>query len=196
MEEAMRAIATEASSTDFDFGRRLQEIRLERGLSSSDLARLSGLTRSFLSRVENGQASPSLASMQKIAIALGMTLGALVTTRQDHSPVVRRDQRPRLRYPGLKTEDELLSPTQSGSLEVLVCTIDPGGTSGDEAYSHRGDEECVVVMTGALRIWVDAVEYTLEEGDAITFACQLPHRWENAHSGQTKCFWVITPPGF
>ena len=107
------------SDEDYDVGHRLQKVRSQKGISLSELSRLSGLTRSFLSQVEKGKVSPSVASLGRIASSLGITLGALFASPLDHDPVVRRENRPRLRYHGIGIEDELLSPTLTGKLEVL-----------------------------------------------------------------------------
>ncbi|HZU12339.1 MAG TPA: XRE family transcriptional regulator [Chloroflexota bacterium] len=181
---------------EFEIGPRLRQIRRDRSLTMAELAARSGLTRSFLSQVESGRVSPSLTSLQKIASALGMTLGAMFAVPSPHSRVVRREDRSRLRYSKSNVEDELLSPTLTGKLEVLSCTIGPHEVSGDEPYAHNADEECVVVLAGLLEIVVDGDRYLLREGDAITFCSREPHWWCNPADADTRCLWVITPPGF
>ena len=90
-----------------------------RRMMLSELSRLSGLTRSFLTQVEHGAVSPSVASLSTVASALGITLGALFTTPPAHDPLARRGNRALPRYRGIVIEDELLSPDLSGKLEVL-----------------------------------------------------------------------------
>ncbi|HZU13828.1 MAG TPA: cupin domain-containing protein [Chloroflexota bacterium] len=179
-----------------DVGPLLRGVREGRGLSLSQLSRMCGLTRSFLSQVESNQASPSVASLQKIVSALDMTLGDLFQPPSEPNPVVRKAERRRIHYPGLELEDELLVPGMRGKLQVMHSRVEPHGSSGDEPYVHDADEECVIVLTGALEMDVDGIEYCLDEGDTITFCSRLPHSWRNPLDRTTECIWVITPPGF
>lgn len=185
------------SETDsHDIGPLLRAVREERKLSVSRLSRLCGLTRSFLSEVENGQASPSVASLQKIVSALGMTLGDLFQPMAEPTLVVRREERRTIHYPGLALEDELLVPSMRGKLQVMYSYVEPHGGSGAEPYIHNADEECVIVLKGALEINVDGLDHYLREGDTITFCCRLAHSWRNPLDQTTECIWIITPPGF
>jgi transcriptional regulator with XRE-family HTH domain len=59
-------------------GRRLQLIRIEKGLSQGDIEKRTGLLRSYLSRVENGHTVPSLDTLGKIAAALEVSLSELL----------------------------------------------------------------------------------------------------------------------
>ena len=183
-------------SADGDVSALLRSARGERGLSVSKLARASGLSRSFLVQVEAGQVSPSVASLQKLVSAMGMTLGDLFVQVRPSGLVVRREQRPSLRYRGLDLEDQLLVPSMRGKLQVMWSIIEPGGGSGEEPYVHEADEECVLVIHGLLDITVNGHQYRLRRGDAITFSSRLPHQWRNPSARSTQCVWVITPPGF
>lgn len=174
----------------------LRAVREERGLSLSQLSRMCGLTRSFLSQVENNQASPSVASLQKIVSALDMTLGDLFHPSSEPNPVVRREERRRIHYPSLDLDDELLVPSMRGKLQVMYSRIEPHGGSGDEPYVHDADEECVIILKGALEMNVDGIEYYLREGDTVTFSSRLAHSWRNPLDETTECIWIITPPGF
>jgi transcriptional regulator with XRE-family HTH domain len=61
------------------FGRRLQDRRLKRGLSQEELAHQSGLHRTYISQIERGLKSPSLATIHAIASALGADAGTLIS---------------------------------------------------------------------------------------------------------------------
>jgi len=61
-----------------NIGKRMQALRIERGLSQGDIEKRTGLLRSYISRVENGHTIPSVATLGKVAAALGVTLAALV----------------------------------------------------------------------------------------------------------------------
>ena len=67
--------------------------------------------------------------------------------------MVRRARRRRLDY-SAGVVDELLSPNLTGALELLSCRFPPGASSGEEPYTHSG-EEAGVVIRGRLELWVD-----------------------------------------
>jgi len=186
-----------APARPLTLGARLRRLRLERGLTMKEVARRATLTESFISQLERDRVNPSVASLQRLTAALGTPLGRLF---DEASPpegrVVRRAQRARLTYPGLRATDYLLSPDLSGKLEMIWAEAEPGGGSGDQPYAHAGDEECVVVIKGRMEIWVGGERYVLNAGDAITFSSLVPHKWQNVGRRRLEALWAITPPSY
>jgi transcriptional regulator with XRE-family HTH domain len=178
-------------------GARLRHARHERGLTIKQVARISGLTESFLSQLERSRVNASVASLQRVAHALGTPLARLFDEAAPPTGrVVRRERRAKLTYPGLGATDYLLSPDLNGRLEVIWAEAAPGGGSGEEFYSHEGGEECIVVIRGRMAIWAGDDHAVLRPGDAITFPSRLPHRWKNVGRGALTAIWAITPPSY
>ena len=67
-------------------------------------------------------------------------------------------------YQGLGAVDEFLTAAPTGRLQVIYSTIEPGGGTGDEAYTHDSDEEVVVVLEGSLDLWVGPSTTASREG--------------------------------
>jgi transcriptional regulator with XRE-family HTH domain len=180
-----------------EVGQTIRKLREERHLSLKELAMRAGLTQSFLSQVERNLTSPSVASLRKVAQAFGIPLAALFqgpVTPGDR--VVRRNERRQLVHPKRQWRDYLLTPNLTGKLQVILSVIEPGGGSGDEAYAHDSDEECVLVLRGQLEFWVGADRYLLREGDSIVFESRIPHRNANPGPDQTEVLWITTPPSY
>jgi transcriptional regulator with XRE-family HTH domain len=180
-----------------DLGMTIRRLRESRQLSLKEVAARSGLTQSFLSQVERNLTSPSVASLRKVAQALGVPLAALFqgpTTPEDH--VVRRSERRQLVHPTRQWRDYLLTPNLTGKLQVILSVIEPGCGSGDEPYAHDSDEECVVILRGRLEFWVGSDWYLLEEGDSIVFESRIPHRNRNPGPDQAEVLWITTPPSY
>jgi transcriptional regulator with XRE-family HTH domain len=89
-------------------GPRLRELREERKLSQGDITEVIGLPRSYISRIENGHAVPSLETLQRLATALDVPLYRIFYSEEDGPSI----------GPRLKSWDEL---------------ADDRGPSGDEA---------------------------------------------------------------
>jgi mannose-6-phosphate isomerase-like protein (cupin superfamily) len=160
------------------------------------LAEQAGVTESFLSQVEREVTSPSIASVQRIARALDLGIAELFADGEPRSRIVRRTERRRISYPGLHSVDEFLTAGSSARLQVILSTVQPGGGTGDEPYSHESDEEVVVVVSGSLELWVADEHHLLEEGDAIAYSSRLPHRNRNSGDGPAVILFCCTPPSF
>ncbi|HLI30419.1 MAG TPA: helix-turn-helix transcriptional regulator [Terriglobia bacterium] len=65
------------SATAARLGKRLCELRLERGLTQGDLEAKTGILKSHISRIENGHRTPSLETVRRLATALEVPLYAL-----------------------------------------------------------------------------------------------------------------------
>src|SRR5690349_21059879 len=151
---------------EVDLGARIRTLRLAPGLTLRRLAAHAGVTERFLPQDERA--------------------GSLV----------RAGDRRRVVYQGLGAIDEFLTRSTDGKLQVILSTIEPGGGTGDEAYTHDSDEEVVVVLEGALDLWVGAEHYRLEAGDAVTHSSRVPHRNTNPGPGVARVLFCITPPSF
>jgi transcriptional regulator with XRE-family HTH domain len=177
-------------------GERLRAARISHGLSLRQAADLSGLSRTFISQVERGQVSPSVASLNKIAEALSIHLAELflpATTQTEG--LVRATERARMTLRPGEHWDEVLSPSLHGRLLVLQSTILPGAGSG-AAYHHPADEECVLVQQGMLEIEVDGQAHVLTPGDTMTYSSRRLHAWKNVGDVDVVAIWIITPPNY
>ena len=179
-------------------GSDIRGLRKARRMTLTELARASGLSVGYLSLLERDCATPSIKALHSVSRALGVTISwffqATDVPDTERDLVVRRARRRRLDYSsGLV--DELLSPTLSGSLELLSCQFSPGAASGDEPYTHTG-EEAGVVIRGRLELWVDGRTLMLEAGDSFGFKSTLPHRYRCPGPDDAEVIWAITPPSF
>lgn len=195
-EAELNSAGTDRGPIEVDLGARIRALRLARGETLRKLAAQAGVTESFLSQVERGVASPSIASVQRIARALGTSIAELFATDDRAGIVVRAADRRRVVYQGLGAVDEFLTRATDGRLQVIMSTIQPGGGTGDEAYTHDSDEEVVVVLEGVLDLWVGPEHYRLETGDAVTHSSRVPHRNTNPGPGVARVLFCITPPSF
>lgn len=179
-------------------GPEIRGLRKARNLTLSQVADASGLSVGYLSMVERQQAMPSIKSLLSIAHALGVTIGwffeADTVRPHEHGLIVRRSRRRRIDF-SAGIVDELLSPSLKGDLELVLCRLAPGASSGEEPYSHAG-EEAGVVVRGRLELWVDGQSVVLETGDSFGFESTRPHRYRNPGSEETEIVWAITPPSY
>ena len=185
-----------SDTADAELGARIRALRIARGATLRELAGEAGVTESFLSQVERGVASPSIASVRRIARGLGHSIAELFAEDRPVGRVVRAADRRRVAYPGLGAVDEFLTLAADGRLQVILSTVEPGGGTGDEPYAHESDEEVLIVLEGSLDLWVGSEEYHLATGDAVTYPSRIPHRNTNPGPGVTRILFCMTPPSF
>ncbi|HEX7225565.1 MAG TPA: cupin domain-containing protein [Candidatus Limnocylindria bacterium] len=181
---------------EYPIGGGLRQARRRRGMTLRAVADAAGVTESFLSQVERDVASPSIATLRRIAVALGMSIGEILDQAGPHGQLVRAADRRVVTYPGLHARDEFLTDGQNARLQVIQSIIDPGGGTGAEAYAHESDEECLIVLEGTLDLWVGSETYHLEAGDAIRYSSRVPHRNQNPGPGPARVLFVLTPPSY
>jgi transcriptional regulator with XRE-family HTH domain len=176
-----------------NLGERLRDVRSRVGISVRTLASRAEFSPSFISQVELGQVSPSVASLERIAAALGVTLGELFSELEPRgAAVVRAGERQRLASSWSRAEIEPLGPLRSGSrLEPVMITIAPGGRSGRYAHSRPG-EEFAIVFDGEVTLTLGAETLILQRGDAVTFQTDDVRHWENTGLEPVRLVTVTT----
>ena len=128
--------STPETTAEIDVGERLREIRTARRCTLREVAERAGLSESFLSQVERGRASASIASLRRIADGLGISISDLF--QPDGPPrtsVLRRDERQTLAF-GVLGRKMLLTPRPLHHLEVFHGELEVGGSTGEEPYAH------------------------------------------------------------
>jgi quercetin dioxygenase-like cupin family protein len=149
-------------------------------MSLRALAARTDFSPSFMSQVENGVVSPSIASMGKIANALGVTLGEFFAAAAEGEGGLIVRVADRLQLPSLWSQGriEALAPSTGRRLEPVLITLDPGGRSGKHPHAHD-TEEFAFVLTGEPTLTLGPEEHALRPGDAVTIRAQELRRWEN-----------------
>lgn len=181
------------ASVDREVGGRIRALRQARGLSLEALAGTTGLSIGFLSQIERGLSSPSLKVLAALADALDLSIGALFGAPPRAAAgevVVHRDARASLQLWRSGIVKQLLTPGgPAANLNVYLVILAPGASTGDEPYSHHG-EEAGLVLEGRMRLTVGDETWTLEAGDSFRFESHRPHRFASASEGETRVVWV------
>ena len=178
-----------------DIGERLKALRLERGLTLTRLAALSGVPASTISKIENRQLRPSLVNAINLAMALEENLGFLVDryrSRPEPVAVVRAGSRDTIEYDemGLTLQD-LSGPFLPGVLEARLGILGRGAHPGVGSMTHRGEEFCLV-LSGAISYRLDEDTHDLSVDEYLHFRSDLPHSWENAVADETRVLWIFS----
>ncbi len=161
----------------------LRKLRVDRGQSLQDLAGESGVSRATLSRIENGDVSPTAETLGRLAAALALPISQLLAPlEQGFSPLVRRDEQ------NLWTDQEndysrrtVSPPSTRLQLELIECVIGPNQRIAYERPAVASQEHHVVLLSGELWLDVGGVRYELKPGDCLRYRLLGTSCFETGH---------------
>lgn len=176
--------------------RNLREWRTKRGWSQVELATRAGLSKGMLVQIEQAQTNPSIATLCKLANALGVALPRLVET--DDEPVVRRvtaDEVTWLWQGRTKASAAGLVAGIESPMPVELWTWTIGARDGYDAVAHpAGTREFVHVLEGEAVVTVDGVQVQVGAGECVVFRADRPHRYASAGGKAVRFVMVVIEP--
>jgi quercetin dioxygenase-like cupin family protein len=177
----------EEPGSDRCIGTRLRQARMDTGLTLSEVAERSGLTKGFISQLERGLSRASLASLRRICSALDISLGSLLDEEDAaESPYSSMD--------GVGTVNRLLTPHGFAAFRVLHTTVEPGGHRADGSVCGPGFVHFVHVLAGVLDLTVEGIEHALAAGESLAIPRGSRLDWSNpSPTDDTTMLWVFSP---
>lgn len=187
--------AANSNRKELHVGDIVRRLRKSRRLSVRTLADKCGFSPSFISQVELRQASPSIASTERIASALGVTLGEFFHAVDPSLPaIIRADARPVVQSEWSRAKIETLGPTRGDShLEPMIITLEPRGASGSRPYVRQA-EQVAVVLQGTVELTLEEAVHDLKRGDAACIPSGSRHCWRNT-SRKSAQILIVTVRG-
>jgi transcriptional regulator with XRE-family HTH domain len=178
-----------------DIGRHVRELRLGRGLSQSEVAKLTGVTPSTISQVESNLISPSLPALHKMAEVLGVTLAEFFEGAASASrPVVRVAADAEVATPAHLPADKVVvhsltrRPGKSHSVKIVELAV---GVGLDDHFFRVKVREIYYVLAGTIAVSVNGVAHRLQEGDLVELTHDIPSRWENVGDAPARLLAVL-----
>jgi transcriptional regulator with XRE-family HTH domain len=174
------------------FGARLRELRLQRGWTLEDLAGQSGLSKTFLSRLESGDRQASIAAVLTLSRIFEVSLASLFESPLATEPciIVRGGDAVELTANGLAYVP-LSNSARFSNLQPMRVRVSPH-RRGSQHYHHDG-EEWIYVLSGALTLSLAGRTYELARGDAAHFDSRLPHRLKARGAHEAEVLVVASP---
>ncbi|MBM7571889.1 helix-turn-helix domain-containing protein [Aquibacillus albus] len=156
-----------------DIGTKIRAIRNRKKITIAQMCEGTGLSKGFISNVENNNTSPSINTLNTIASFLGVPLPYLLLEKKQHMHVVRKDSRRKSTFNDLKIEHL----TSKGGLRMMMVEFPPGATIG-EPHAHEG-EECHQVLEGKILAEQGEDSIIVEAGDSFSWNASVPHFVKN-----------------
>ncbi len=196
MTTAVRKQATNAASprASVDVGARLKVARAARGFSQRDLATRAGVTNGMISMIEQNKHSPSVATLNRLTDALGLSFAEFFSLELPASRAVFYDRKDLVPLTeGRVTFRVVAGERRDKAVQILHEVYEPGGDTGSEMLTHRG-EEGGIVLEGEIELTVGDQTRILKVGDAYYFESSTPHRFRNRTRKKAVIVSACTPP--
>ena len=168
-------------------GPRLKRVRSQRGVTLHDLSERTGISKSTLSRLENGQRRPSLELLLPLAQAYRIPLDDLVGAPEVGDPRIRLKPR---RVHGRTVLPLTRQPNGVQAWKIVI----PARQSTPQPRAHDG-YEWLYVLSGRMRLVLGAQDLVLGVGEAAEFDTQVPHWFGSTGEGSAEVLSIFGRPG-
>ena len=174
---------------------RLRARRLDRRLSLDRLAALSGISKGLLVQIENGEANPSIATLCKLAAALGASVADLVQLSEQQAAEVLPAAAPRLLWRGPKGGTATMHVGSAGPdmLELWSWELRPGERYDAPAHP-KGTQELIHVTRGRLALAFGQVSYVIQAGGSAVAHTDRPHAYACGGKTPVRFTMVVAEP--
>lgn len=156
---------------------------------------MAGISKPFLSQVERGHATPSIATLSGIADALGVTLQYFVETSDEAQAIRKGDDLKFFGFAGSANQfGRLTNAGANRLLDAQLVRMPVGGAASDVVTFAV--EEFMYVMSGEVSLKLEGRTFVLQAGDTAHYESSVPHAWVNTADEESVFVWVGTPKLF
>ena len=187
----------------FKIGNKVRELRQKNRFTLQDLAIKTGLSKPFLSQIENDHVVPPIATLLKLARALTVGMGFFFQDEIGSDKISITRQRERILVERRPHQEKgevdyiyiaLETKKTNKNMEPFLVEFPIRDTEDMVFMSHEG-EEFLYVTEGSVEFrTVDRVE-TLEAGDSIYFESDISHSFRCVSETPAKALAVIWSKG-
>ena len=164
-------------------GSKIRELRLKKNYTLQDVAAKTGLSKPFLSQIENDHVVPPVATLLKVARAFNVSLAhffqdevgsdKIAITR--HNERIRVEKRPHHRKGEVNYVYETLETKKTDKQMEPFLVEFPVQDSSEMVFMNHDGEEFLHVLEGTLEFRSVSRVEVLESGDSIYFESDLSH---------------------
>ncbi|HEX6593365.1 MAG TPA: helix-turn-helix domain-containing protein [Bacillota bacterium] len=158
-------------------GAKIKQARLKSKKTQQQVADECGISKSMLSKVENGQTASAVATLSKISEALDVPLSWVLDDQPERDLVLqpKSDRQFRVGHEEMGYSYALLARSRFSSIESTIVHVTPKDSNiRQEPYTHSEDE-FIYVLEGAIYLLYDDEKHYMEKGDTAYFKGTKPH---------------------
>lgn len=178
---------------------RIRAKRLERDWTLDQLASATGLSKGYLSQIENEDKTPTLGTLTKIAFglcidAVSLITGEITKWKQEKLSLVRAEERQPITHTGAAPDSvyESFSFNKSNRfMDSYIVTVSK--QFSPRPLMHEG-QELAFTLEGTHEFYYDGQTYILQAGDAMYFDSNRPHMSRSIGSKRARVLVVFCNP--
>jgi transcriptional regulator with XRE-family HTH domain len=192
-----REAGGEAHVEPLNLGERVRELRRSKGWTLEEAASRAGLARSTLSKIENGQMSPTYEALKKLASGLAISVPQLFTP-PSKAQVMGRMAVTRavegLTQATATYEHELLAASLTKKQMLPYrATIRARHFEEFDGWVRHDGEEFLYVLTGVIRLYTEFYEpMDLRRGDSAYYDAAMGHNVISLSEEDATILWVTS----
>lgn len=178
---------------DQRMAQRLKALRTEHQYSLDQLSQICGLSRATLSRLENGNVSPTAAALGKLCAVYKISLSRLmVLVEANYLPLNQQAAQEIWVDPETGFTRKIISPPNEAlAAEMLEVYIPQGQTIEYAAPPRAGLEHHLYMLDGALSLTVDGIGYQLQKGDCLRYQLLAESQFKTDQAQAAKYILTI-----
>jgi transcriptional regulator with XRE-family HTH domain len=152
----------------------VRSLRTARGLSLNELAAASKVGKATLSRIETGEANPTVETLYALADALNVPFGSLTASTGPHVEHIRAED---LATVTGAVHAKVLTQAAGARLVEALEIVFPAGQTRRSNPHPKGVIEHVLLTEGRLRAGPEGAERDMQAGDVLRFPGDVPHAY-------------------
>lgn len=162
----------------------IKRLREMNRFSLEELAKASNVSKSMLAQIERGEGNPTISTLWKIANGMGVPFDSLTVREKLDTELVSIHEIPPILEDGGKVKNYAVFPDDANRrFAVYYVEIEEGAYWNSEPHG-KGSSEFMTVLKGQITVRFGEEEFTVKEGEAIRFRCDIIHSYHNSGEGQ------------
>ena len=151
---------------------------------------MSGISRATLSRIENGEVSPTAESLGHLATAFRLPVSQLLAPMERGFPALIRHTEQSVWHDPEKGffRRSVSPPNAQLKIEIIECTIEPHQQISYDQSAVPNHEHHLVLLSGGLSLTIDGVRHELRAGDCLRYRLRGSSRFE---TGRQSARYII-----
>lgn len=176
-----------------DIGKKIKEMRMEKGLTLEELAKRSELSKGFLSQLERNKTSPSIQTLDDILEVLGSSLSEFFK-EENNSSIIFKEKDYYINEQDDKKVTFIVPNAQKNMMEPIILELEANGCS--DKITPSSGEELIYVLEGKVILNYLDNEYEVNSGETIYLSSKHTHYLKNGSDKKSKVLWISSPPNF
>ena len=173
-------------------GQKIKALRQRSDLTQEELANRAGLTKGFISQLENEQSSIQIDSLADLLEVLGISLSEFFADDSETKVVFAPTERAVVDGNGVSVFELLIPGSTNNLMDPIFLELQPGEAL-EEGNPHEG-EQFGYVLKGTATLTLDRKTFKVPNKHCFYFKADQKHQISNRSNNAVSLLWVTSPP--